>query len=77
MVHLIYNDQNQPIGWELKPITKEEKKIAGTIRDLQFFGFNDTAIKYNGLKLIEPSKGKTLGNIKSLSWIQKKYEERT
>jgi hypothetical protein len=75
MVHIIYNDQNQPIGWELKPITKEEQEIAATVRNLQFFGFNDTNVEYNGLELIEPSKGKTLGNIKSLSWIQKKYHK--
>ena len=72
MVKLIYRN-NKPVGWEICPTTDEEQKIAAYIRDLQFFGFNDTAIEYNGLQLLDENKGKTLGNIKSLSWIQSKY----
>jgi hypothetical protein len=75
MIHLIKDEQGNSIGWELKPTTDEEQKIAGTIRDLQFFGFNDTAIEYDGLKLIDESKGKTLGNIKSISWVQKRHQK--
>jgi hypothetical protein len=73
MVHLIKNEQGKAIGWEMKPITEEEQLIAGTIRDLQFFGMDDTYPEYNGLKLIDQDKGKTIGNIQSISWKQKKY----
>ena len=54
-------------------MTEEEQLIAGSIRDLQFFGFGDTAIKYDGLKLIDEDKGKVMGNIKSLTFLQKKH----
>ena len=70
---IIKNEQGESIGWKLSPITEEEQLIVGTIRDLQFFGLGDTAVKYNGLELIDPEQGKELGNIKCISWIQKKH----
>lgn len=75
MVHLIYNEEGNPIGWEMRPITKEEHALIAEIRDLQFFGFEDSRIEYDGISFIDPSKGKVLGNIASLSWKQKKYKE--
>jgi hypothetical protein len=74
MVEIIYKD-DRPIGWKMCPKTEEEQKIAATVRDLTFFGFEETHIKYDGLELIEPEKGKTMGNIKSLTWIQKQYKK--
>jgi len=74
MVKLIYRD-NIPVGWEMCPTTDEEQKIAGIIRDLQFFGFNKTAIEYGGLSLLDEDKGKCMGNVKSISWIQQRYNE--
>jgi hypothetical protein len=75
MVHLVLNENDEPVGWALKPETDEEQKIAAIIRDLQFFGLNETAVEYNGIQLINNSKGKVIGNIKSISWIQKKYQK--
>ena len=74
MVHLVYNTENKVIGWEIRPTTPEEQKIAATIRDMQFFGIDDTYPSYNGLELIDPNKGKVMGNIKKLSWIMRKYQ---
>ena len=74
MIHLIKDKDNTPIGWEMRPTNDEEQLIAGTIRDLQFFGMDDTYPEYNGLKLIDDSKGKALGNLKSISWLQKKHK---
>lgn len=34
MVHLVYNTDNKVIGWEMRPTTPEEQKIAATIRDM-------------------------------------------
>jgi len=75
MIKLIKNKENKVVGWEMCPTTEEEQVIAAYVRDLQFFGFEETEIVYDGLKFIDHNKGKTLGNIKSLTWIQKK--ERT
>lgn len=77
MVHLIKNEVGKVVGWELKPVTEEDQEIAGYIRDLQFFGLDDTAVEYTGLKLIDPQKGKQFGNIKSIGWIQKRYKNET
>ena len=76
MVHLVYNTDNKVIGWEMRPTTPEEQKIAATIRDMQFFGIDDTYPSYNGLELIDPDKGKTIDNIKRLSWIMRKYQDK-
>jgi hypothetical protein len=72
MVHLIKKD-GKVIGWEMKPTTPEEQLIAAKIRDLEFFGFMDNRIVYNGLKLINPEVGKQLNNIESISWVQEKF----
>lgn len=75
MIELIKNEKNQAIGWTLVPKTLEEQELAGTIRDLQFFGFDDTKIVYNGITLHNEKLGKVTHNLKSVSWIQKKYEK--
>lgn len=75
MVNLIKNKFGKTIGWELKPITKEEQEIVAEIRDLQFFGHDDTYPEYNGLELINPELGKRSDNIKSISWLMKKYHK--
>jgi hypothetical protein len=72
MIHLIKKD-GEVVGWEVRPTNPEEDKIAAAMRDLTFFGFDETAIKYDGLTLKDPESGKTMGNIKSLTWIQKQY----
>lgn len=41
-VNIIYDDKT-PIGWEFCPTTNEERVVASKIRDLQFFGFGETA----------------------------------
>ncbi len=74
-LQLLYDDQKKPIGWEMAPNTQEERDIITTIRDLQFFGFDDTRIMYNGLECIDPTKEKSYENLKSISWIQKKYHK--
>lgn len=71
MVHLVKNKEGIVVGWELRPTTPEEQELAGRIRNLEFFGFEDTAVDYCGLELIDDNKGKEIGNIKSLKWIQK------
>ena len=55
MVNLIYKD-DKVIGWEMKPTTHQEQEVAACVRDLQFFGFDKTAIEYNGLTLIDDNK---------------------
>ena len=77
MIHLIRNEYGNPIGWEMKPITPQEQEIAASIRDLQFFGFDDTYPVYDGLELIEPQRGKIIGNIKSLKWVMKRHQKTT
>lgn len=76
MIHLIMKE-GRPVGWELKPTTPEEHEVAGTIRDMQFFGMGDTYPAYNGIELIDPEKGKVSGNLKSVSWLQKKHHKST
>jgi hypothetical protein len=50
IVDLVYNENGKPIGWTMKGISSEDIKSLGIIRDLQFFGMDETAIKYAGRK---------------------------
>lgn len=75
---LIYNPEapTQPIGWKLEPETDQDDLVIGTIRDLQFFGFEETYPEYNGLILKDESKGKVMGNVASLSWLQREHHNK-
>jgi len=75
MLNIIKNEEGHPIGWEMVPTSDEEQKIVATVRDLQFFGLEDTYPSYNGLELLDQEKGKVLGNIKRISWVQNKYQK--
>ena len=76
MVHIIKNSEGKPIGWEMCPQTEEEHETVAIIRDLQFFGLDETYPSYNGLELIDPDKGKCTGNIKRISWLMRKYQNK-
>lgn len=67
MIHLIKNKKGHSIGWELRPTTEEEHRIAATIRNLQFTGFNGSAIQYAGRKMLNEN------TIEKIGWIQKDY----
>ena len=76
MVHIIKNSEGRPIGWEMCPQTKEEHETVAIIRELQFFGLEETYPSYNGVELIDPDKGKCTGNIKRISWLMRKYQNK-
>ena len=68
-VDLITNKDNKAIGWTIDAETNEEKYIVNAIRNLQFFGLDDTAIVYNGR---EGGNEEYAGKLK---WCQKKYDK--
>ena len=76
MVHIIKNSEGKPIGWEMCPQTEEEHETVAIIRELQFFGLEETYPSYSGLELIDPDKGKCTGNIKRISWLMRKYQNK-
>lgn len=49
-VEIITDDAGQPIGWSMQGEDKVEVNKLAIIRDLQFFGMDDTAIRYAGRK---------------------------
>lgn len=68
-VELIKNKKGNPIGWTMDVESPQEQEILNTIRDLQFFGMDDTSIKYDGRTDYDDNNhicGK-------LHWKQKKY----
>jgi hypothetical protein len=42
MIKIIKNKEGLSIGWEMCPVTEEEQEIVAKIRDMQFFGFDET-----------------------------------
>lgn len=78
-VNLIYDKDNEtPIGWKMVPATEADHEIIAEIRDMQFLGsFKDeTRIEYDGIELFEPEKGKVIGNIESIKWVQNKHKNK-
>lgn len=65
-VNIVYDKDNRACGWEMTGENPEEIKKLGTIRDLQFWGFDDNAIEYNGRREGDVEKG----NPGTLSWTQ-------
>lgn len=55
------------VGWTIKGETNEEKQIVNAIRDLSFWGMDDTRIVYNGRsESTDDDAGK-------LHWVQEKH----
>lgn len=65
-VELIKVD-GQPVGWTITSENEGDNNTLNSMRDLQFFGFDDTAIKYAGR--IDDGE-----NVKTLRWIQVKHK---
>lgn len=49
-IELIKNDKGQTQGWSIIAENKEDKLTLGTMRNIEFFGMDDNAIEYNGMK---------------------------
>lgn len=68
-VELITDNNDRPIGYSMQGENKEEIDKLAQIRDMTFFGYGDTCMRYNGRKGGDAEKG----NPGTLSWIQHKY----
>lgn len=68
LVELVKNDSNQVVGWTLQGENPEEINKLAHIRNLTYFGLDDTEIIYDGRKSSDDNKG----NPGILKWIQKK-----
>lgn len=58
--------QGIPVGYKLVAETPQDEITLNNIRNLQFFGMDDTALDYNGR--IDNAES---GNVKEVSWVQK------
>lgn len=67
-VEIIKSISGQPIGWQITGETPEENEVVSIIRDLQFYGFKETSIKYAGRFNVD-DKNKNPG---TLTWMQEK-----
>lgn len=59
--------EGKPIGWTIEGETPEEINIVNTIRNLQFYGIEETAIRYSG----RTGKGQEYSG--TLVWAQQRY----
>ena len=71
-VEIVKNDKNEPIGYTIEGETKDEKYTINTIRNLHFFGLDDSVIKYDGREAVD-GEHKFAGKVK---WIQAQYQKR-
>jgi len=68
------NAKGRPIGYDLVPENMEERNTLGTVRDLLFFGFDETHIKYDGIEL-GGNGDKVAENLERVKFLQKKYKD--
>jgi hypothetical protein len=68
-VQLIKDENGRAIGWSMQGENPEEISKLAIIRDLQFFGFDESAIKYDGRKDSDDKNN----NPGILSWKQRKH----
>jgi len=67
LVEIIRNEYNHPIGWSITGDTPEDISTVNTMRNLQFFGIEETSIRYAG------REGGDDENAGTLKWKQEKY----
>jgi hypothetical protein len=68
-IKILKDEDNTPIGWSMKGENKKEIAKLCDIRNLQYFGIDDTAIRYNGRKKSNDKKN----NPGILSWVQQRF----
>ncbi len=66
-LEIIKDEKNNPIGWDLTGETQEEIYAVNAVRNMQFFGFDNTAIRYAGRK----GGSKDNSDAGTLMWRQK------
>lgn len=71
-VELIKVD-GKPVGYTIEGETSEEKAIVNAIRDLNFWGINETKIVYNGRSESPDMQG--VNDAGKLHWIQKQHKK--
>jgi hypothetical protein len=76
LIEIITDENGDAIGWDISPETSEDNETLATMRDLQFFGIDDTAIKYDGIELEDEQAGKVLGNLSKLRFRQKCHKRK-
>jgi hypothetical protein len=62
--------QDKSVGWKVIAESDDDKKILNAVRDLSFWGMDDTKIQYAGMTSDESEN-----NVQSLRWIQKQYNQ--
>jgi hypothetical protein len=67
LVEIITDEKGHPIGWSLQGKDKVEVSKLAIIRDLQFFGIDETAIIYAGREQGNDAEG----DPGILSWKQR------
>ena len=70
-VQIIRDENGKAVGWSMQGENPQEIDKLGTIRDLQFWGFDDTAIEYNGRRESDDKNN----NPGILSWVQRKFRK--
>lgn len=67
-VEITKDKDGRSIGWTMEAISEKDKKAINAIRDLQFFGFDETGIRYDG------RTGGTDKSAGKLHWIQEQHQ---
>lgn len=71
LVEIIKDKNGKSIGWTMQGENRAELNKLCDIRNLQFFGFDENAIKYDGRK----NGNDETNDPGVLKWVTKKHKE--
>lgn len=72
-LEILEDENGSAIGWSMSGENPEEVKKLATVRNLQFFGFNETHVKYDG----RTGEHGDVDNPMILNWRQKEHCKET
>lgn len=67
-------ETNEVIGYELIAENIDDNKVLGSIRNMHYWGFDDTKVVYAGIEL-EPELVEGKEAVKQMHFIQKKHKK--
>lgn len=73
-INLIKTKDGKLKGWEIIPEDREEKLVLGSIRNAEFWGYDDTHPKYDGIETSQDDKGHTY--VEKLKYCIPKYKNK-
>jgi hypothetical protein len=72
-VEIVKSETGAPIGWNIIRESEDDDNTLAAMRNLAFFGFDETKIMYDGYDKVTPDMEAGHGNVERIKFIQKRH----